>query len=331
MKWITLLYGSLLASIILLESCQRETKEQTTQEISTYHNPPEFCADSAFYYVQKQLTFGPRYLGSHGHQQCGDFLVKELERFKFHVIQQNFDATLYNGKILKARNIIGSYQPTATKRIILAAHWDTRPFADQDTIRKNDPILGANDGASGVAVLLEIARVLHNDTIPLKIGIDIIFFDAEDYGEPTWIEEKNYSQTYYCLGSQYWAKNKHIPNYRAYYGILLDMVGARNATFTMEGNSMEYAPKIVKKVWDTAERIGYSQYFVKQETPSVIDDHYFVNRYGGIPMIDIIHYNDDNNEPFFSDWHKHSDNLEQIDKNVLKAVGQTLLHVLYNE
>jgi len=318
--------------IFFLFGCEPSPTTQHQEIVQIQERiPPPFSKDTAYFYIEKQLSFGNRVIGSIGHVMCGDFIIRELERFKWSVTEQSFDAVTFDGKILKARNIIGSWNPQATKRILLAAHWDTRPFADQDTIRTHEPIQGANDGASGVAVLLEIARAIQSDTAALAIGIDLLFFDAEDYGEPAWEDKTNRNQTFYCLGSQYWAKTKHIPNYRAYYGILLDMVGAKNAVFTMEGNSMEYAPKIVRKVWDTAEKLGYGNYFVKQQTGAIIDDHYFVNKNGGIPMIDIIHYDDDNQDPFFTHWHKHSDTIEQIDKDVLKAVGHTLLYILYNE
>ncbi len=216
---------------------------------------------------------------------------------------------------------------------MLLAHWDTRPFADKDTQDRFASIDGANDGASGVGVLLEIGRVL--STIDsLSVGIDIILFDGEDWGERDG-EHANVSlsgglDSWWCSGSQYWAKNKHKKNYYASYGMLLDMVGARRSQFFREGASMTYAPEIVNKIWTIADQIGYSDYFVKQDVPAFTDDHIYVNRFAKIPMIDIVHYQ--TGIGFFGDYHHtKKDSMPIIDKAALKAVGSTLLHVIYYE
>lgn len=330
----------LLFSVLLtFQNCQQspETPKKEKKESKPRVQAPDFNADSAYALVKKQVDFGPRVPNSQRHQLCGDFLVEYLEELKgnklpIEVYEQEFQVEAYDGTLLNARNIVGSVNPAARKRILLAAHWDTRPFADQGPEETHyDAILGANDGASGVGVLLEIARVLTTtDSVPLNVGVDVLLFDVEDYGAPSFA---NSDAMYggYCLGSQYWASNPHKDGYHAYYGILLDMVGAKNARFTWEAHSKQYAPKILKMVWDTAQEIGYGQFFERRETDPIMDDHVFVNTEAGIPMIDIIHHDSSNDNIFFEHWHTLNDNMEAIDKNTLKAVGQTLLQVIYNE
>ncbi len=286
---------------------------------------PSFSADSAYKYVQAQIDFGPRVPNTKQHVTCGNYLVQQLERFGAKVTVQNADLTAFDGTILKARNIIGSYNPQAETRVLLFAHWDTRPWADNDPDKKNHEksVLGANDGASGVAVLLEIARNLGKQQP--NIGVDIAFFDAEDYGDTGGDEDS------WCLGTQYWAKNPHTPSYRAKYGILLDMVGAPNATFYREMISDYYARNIVDKVWAQASALGFGNYFINEAGGGITDDHVYVNKLTGIPSIDIIQYDKSTPTGFGKYWHTVNDTMENIDKNTLQAVGATLMHVIYSE
>ena len=290
---------------------------------------PDFNSDSAFYFISKQTAFGPRVPNTKSHIQCGEYLSTTFKNYSKAVIDQNFTSKAFDGKILKLRNIISSVNPTAIKRIIIASHWDTRPFADNDKVNKNIPIDGANDGASGVGVILELSRLLEADT-SFKIGVDFILFDGEDYGQP---ENSGFPEMKdsWCFGSQYWSKNKHAVNYNAYFGILLDMVGGKNARFAMDGTSAYFAPEIQKKIWQTASTTGYGSQFVSQITDEIIDDHYYVNRDAKIPMVDIIEWEPSDGSYFSPTWHTHDDNIQNIDKQTLKAVGQTLLNVLYNE
>jgi glutaminyl-peptide cyclotransferase len=289
---------------------------------------PSFNPDSAFLYVKKQVDFGPRVPNTSAHDKCADWLVNELKQYMDTVIVQEFKTRVFNGKVLDGKNIIGSIHPGKGNRILLSSHWDTRPFADQDSVRKNEAIDGANDGASGVGVLIEIARQLAI-TKP-DLGVDIIFYDIEDYGQP---ENSGYPEMEdsYALGTQYWAKNLHTPNYFARFGILLDMVGASHAIFTQEGTSMQYAPEIVNLVWNTASSIGYSDYFPFEKTNSIIDDHYYINGLASIKCIDIIHYDYTTRSKFWKHWHTHGDSIDKIDPVTLKVVGQTLLQVLFKE
>ncbi|MEP7127892.1 MAG: M28 family peptidase [Chitinophagales bacterium] len=288
---------------------------------------PDFNADSAYTYVAKQVAFGPRIPGTAAQEKCAQWLYAQLKSYSSNVVLQDVKVELYNGKKVPCKNLIASFHPEMQKRILLCAHWDTRPWSDQDSLDKKSAFDGADDGGSGVAVLLEIARILSQQKT--GVGIDIAFFDVEDYGPPYWDPLSNEEKpTAYCIGTQYWANNPHVSNYRAYFGILLDMVGAKNATFPQEGLSLKFAPSVVKNVWDTANGLGYGNYFVYSKTNSITDDHAFVNSINGTPCIDIINMN---SRGFAKHWHTQQDNMSIIDKGTLKAVGQTLLQVIFNE
>jgi glutaminyl-peptide cyclotransferase len=287
---------------------------------------PVFNEDSAYYFIEKQVAFGPRVPNSKGHEKAGFYLEQTLKKYADEIYIQRFSKKNYKGENMNLKNIIASFNPKAEKRILLAAHWDTRFTADQDTKDQDKPIDGANDGGSGVGVLLEIARMIKSDTQLLTIGVDILLLDGEDQGE-----DGGDTPDTWCLGAQYWAKNKHLPNYKAEYGILLDMVGAKGARFAMEGVSRYYARDIVNKVWNAGNMLGYGYHFWFYESPEITDDHLYINR-AGIKMIDIIEYSGNHQKGYFGDyWHTHNDNMDVIDKNTLKAVGQTLSFILYTE
>lgn len=317
----------LIAGLLILFSCgdgsapaNKPVNQKPSQAKQIAVTTPEFSADSAYAFVQAQVDFGPRVPNSVAHIQCGNWLVDRFKAYGAAVITQETVVRAFDGTPLKAKNIIAAYRPEKANRIILSAHWDTRPFADAGTERVNQPIDGANDGGSGVAVLLEMAR-LFSEQLP-SIGVDLILWDAEDYGKPG-VENS------YCLGSQYWAQNKHKANYQARYGINLDMVGAENARFLREGYSMNMASAIVQKVWMTGQRLGYGQYFDNQRVGAIIDDHVYMNSPGGVQSIDIIHMTPDGG--FFGAWHTHGDDMSVISKPTLKAVGQTVAEVVYQE
>lgn len=321
----------LMASCLSCNSNKNSAKQpEIINEPSYMQVSPEFNSDSAFLFIKEQVGFGPRVPNSAAHKACGDYLVSKLKMYGAQVIEQESILMTYDNIALNARNIIGSYNPDNKKRILLFAHWDTRPFADQneDIEKRTQPISGANDGASGVGVLLEVARQLYK--APLDIGVDIIFFDAEDWGQPSY--ETNYIPgEWYCLGSQYWAKNPHIPNYRASFGILLDMVGASNATFYKEGYSVKYASNVTEKIWSLASRLGYGGFFINKIGGYITDDHVPVNQLYRAPSVNIIHTSEDTSHGFGKFWHTHNDSMNIIDKITLKAVGQTVLEVLYTE
>ncbi|OKL42165.1 M28 family peptidase [Pontibacter flavimaris] len=327
----------ILCGTLCFASC--DSAEKSGNKVATVEEEapaavqaPAFNPDSAYAFVEKQVAFGPRVPNTGPHFQTGEWIVAKLKEYGAQVQEQKFQARAYDGTMLNLRNVIASYNPGAANRILLAAHWDTRPVADKDEENPDKPIDGANDGGSGVGVLLEIARTIHAAQQKPDVGVDLIFFDGEDYGQPE-SSAGPYVQDSWCLGSQYWSRNKHVPNYRANYGILLDMVGGENARFPREGYSRQFAKDIVDKVWKAGNSIGYSDFFKYQNAPAITDDHYYVNTLAKIRMIDIVelHPNAGNGDIFGAYHHRHTDTMDIISKNTLKAVGQTVLHVVYNE
>lgn len=289
---------------------------------------PVFNEDSAYAYLVRQVSFGPRVPETEAHAKCAEWLIDFFNEMADTVYVQNFRSRIFNGKGIDGKNIIASFNPQAKKRIILASHWDSRPFADHDpdSTNWNTPIDGANDGASGVAIIMETARILKAN--PLEFGIDMILFDLEDYGAPQYMNVMDNDD--WALGSQYWSKNNHVSNYRAYFGILLDMVGAPNPNFPKEYYSQQYASWVINNVWKTAEELGYGEYFSNETGNPINDDHIYMNNYGHIPTIDIIHLeNDSENSTFYPYWHTLEDNMEHIDVRTLKMVGTVVLHVIY--
>jgi len=313
--------------LMFLFSCVKEKKQplvlNTEIEIKKA-NTPMFNSDSAYFFIEQQVLFGPRSPNSEAHKKCGNYLISKLDSYGAKIYIQESIENRFDGEDLSMKNIIGSFLPEKKDRILLCAHWDSRFIADHDTERTKEPIDGANDGASGVGVLIEVAR-----QISIKqpdVGVDIIFFDLEDQGEGGGGDVLSW-----CIGSQYWSKTPHIFNYNADYGILLDMVGAPDAIFTQEAYSVEYAKEIIDKCWNQAIESGFSDYFSFEKTPGIIDDHLPINEIIKIPTIDIIEYDSSTENNFNQFWHTHGDDMNNISKETLNAVGQTVLDVLYNE
>jgi hypothetical protein len=323
----------LLVLVIIISACGSSDKKVKQQAETPWEtiNIPAFSGDSAYLFIAEQLAFGPRVPGTEAHTACASWIGNTMRNYADTVVVQGFKARAYNGKILRGKNIISSFNVENKKRVLLCAHWDSRPYADHDPdlSKHQTAIDGANDGASGVGVLIEVARQFSHQHP--TIGVDIIFFDLEDYGPPQ--DAQNYAgEDNWGLGSQYWANNPHETNYRAQYGILLDMVGVKDATFLMEGFSMMYAPSRVKKVWDIARKLGYAKNFLDEEGSYITDDHYYVNRIINIPTINIIHLDPEStNGSFFDHWHTVNDNIEFIDRNTLEIVGNVVLNVVYRE
>ena len=321
---------------VLLAACSGGKKSSSENTASAAQQPvgPTFVADSAYLFCQQQCDFGPRTMNSEAHDRCGEWIAAKFRQYGMEVTLQKADLKGYDGTMLHSTNIMASYRPELTPRLLLCAHWDSRPWADNDPDEANHrkPVVAANDGASGVAVMIEVARLLAADT--LGVGVDFVCFDAEDWGTPQWAESEGSDADTWALGSQYWAAQyaatPAAPRYR--YGILLDMVGGEGARFYQEQVSLMFAPSVVSRVWAAAHAAGYGSFFVKEEGGGITDDHVPVNRVAGIPCIDIIaYYPDCEASSFGPTWHTVNDTMEHIDRSTLEAVGQTLLHVLYAE
>jgi Zn-dependent M28 family amino/carboxypeptidase len=309
------------ATVMLCLSCKNEPKknqtkplESSTPSIAT----PTFNTDSAFAFVEKQVSFGFRVPGSKSHKACGNWIISKMKAYGAQVTVQDFKSNFFDKKNVPSFNIIASYQPELPDRIVLAAHWDTRMIGEKDQKMKNKPIMGADDGASGVANLIEMARLLQSTKLP--IGVDLIFFDAEDNGN---------DQKGWCQGAEYWSKNLHKQGYKARFGILMDMVGAKNAKFGHESYSKQNAGDYMNKIWSIAQGMGYADLFVNTETGAITDDHYYVMANAGIPMVDIINrpMNPDT-DGFGTHHHTQGDNLSVIDKRTLGAVGKVVTEVM---
>jgi hypothetical protein len=285
--------------------------------------PVSFDADSAYGFIEKQVKFGPRVPGSAAHAKTAAWLIDKLNGYTDTVHVQKGEVVGFKGQTVPFQNIIGVFNPNSKDRILLSAHWDTRPLADEDPNASNRPADGANDGGSGVGVLLEIARQLHANRPGL--GIDIVLFDVEDGGE-----RRGNSETW-CLGSQYWSKTPHVPGYKARFGILLDMVGAKDAVFPYELHSLDFASDYVYLVWQTAQSLGYGNFFRNEKGGHITDDHYYINSILGIRTLDIIQYNTNSDNGFGEYWHTQNDNMSIIDRKTLKAVGHTVIEVIYRQ
>ena len=295
---------------------------------------PAFVADSAYAFCQQQCDFGPRTMNSEAHDRCGEWIAQKFRDYGMEVTLQQADLRGYDGTTLKSTNIIAKYRPEQTERILLCAHWDSRPWADNDPDEANHhkPVMAANDGASGVAVMLEVARLISSDT--LAVGVDFVCFDAEDWGTPQWADSEGSDADTWALGAQHWAENyaQHPSPSTIRYGILLDMVGGQGAKFYQEQVSKYYAPDVVRKVWAAAEAVGYGSIFPKDEGHGITDDHVPVNQKAKIPCIDIIpYYPDCDASGFGPTWHTVNDDMQHIDRNTLQAVGQTMIQVLFSE
>ena len=321
---------SIYALLLLCVSCAKQ------QQSSTPDVRCAFSADSAYTYIAQQLAFGARVPGSEAHEACGDWLVSELARHGAQVKSQHGTMTNYAGKPQAIRNIVAILEGNTPYAILLCAHWDCRPWSDEEELYENrfEPVMGANDGASGVGTILEMVRQLalrkaKGEFIPT---VQVVFFDCEDMGTPAHFTGPQRDHTW-CLGSQLWAReyknstlNSQLSTLNCQYGILLDMVGDPSATFPKEYYSMQYAGSYVERLWREASRLGYGRYFVQQATYyPITDDHYYVNTMAGIPCVDVIDYKMNTETGFAEWWHTQHDDIQNINKQTLQAVGETVL------
>jgi glutaminyl-peptide cyclotransferase len=346
-KWFVYLIILAFAVPFLMDSFKGCTGETETGTTTVAERPlpkidiPSFSADSAYAFTEKIVGMSPRVVGTEGARKVKAYLVQQFKKYGADVIEQPFTVKTFDGKTHAATNIIARCNMQATKRILLSAHWDSRPFADSreetDPAHRNKPILGADDSGSAVAMLIEMTRQLQAKPLS-NIGVDIVLFDAEDYGDTskarlTTQAQVDAQEKTWALGSQYWGATPHVAGYTAAYGINLDMAGAQNARFTKEPTSQKYASGVLEKVWRVAQFHGFGSYFVEEPTSftnGMIDDHLYINQLAKIPTIDIFN-NSAETKSFGKYWHTHNDNMSIIDKATLKAVGQTVLSVLHYE
>ena len=329
-----ILYGIMSLSVLLFTACkgQKTAVDNAPAIDSSRICSVKFSGDSAFRFVKDQCNFGPRVPNSEAAARCADYIERKFTEFGLKVTNQRTTITAWDQKKLQCRNIIAAYKPEQPERVVICAHYDSRPWADNDPdeTKRNEPVMAANDGASGVAVMLEVARLI--DKVSPKVGVDFICFDLEDYGAPDWApaEVQQRGDTW-CLGSQYWSANPHVEGYNARYGILLDMVGGRGSTFSHEGFSLKYAQSIVVRLWEAAVYAGASDYFINSPGGYITDDHIPMNEVAMIPTVDVVPYHEEGESNFGPTWHTTQDTPENIDPEVLRAVGQTVIQMLSEE
>ncbi|MEA2064656.1 MAG: M28 family peptidase [Gemmatimonadota bacterium] len=272
-----------------------------------------FDGERSFAELEAQVDFGFRVPGTDAHRACSEYLSGRLSEYADSIWNDRWEHVLSTGDTVALVNICASFNPGEKKRVLLCAHWDTRPIAehDPDPASRDKPIPGANDGASGVAVLLELARVF--SLAPPAAGVDIVLFDCEDYGD-------FHADTDVLIGSKRFAW-EHGGHYRPALGVLLDLIGDRNARFTYEGYSWNYLPADCELIWETAEALGYGQIFAKQVGSGVTDDHVPLLR-AGIRCIDIVQMG----LPY---WHTRADTPDKCSPSTLEAVGRTIAAVVY--
>ena len=282
-------------------------------------NEIKFDGNSAFNWLEQQCEFGPRNPGSVGYIDCKEFLINNLEDLSDSVFTQNFINTeLRENKTYDLSNIIAEFKVNSEKHILLGAHWDTRPWADRDLDISNHstPIIGANDGASGVAVLMELAKMF--DNYPPTVNITLVLFDGEDMG----VEGVNNS---WAKGSQYFAKNLPIP--KPDFGIIIDMIGDSNLEIPIERNSYRVAPNLVNELWDLADKLKLSA-FQNKLGYDIYDDHIPLWEIAEIPAIDLIDFNYPNQ--WINYWHTLNDIPQNCSSNSLEQVGQLLSTYIYS-
>lgn len=316
-KWLYLLF------LLFLLGCSENNNSGLTFT-EKGREVPAFDVDSAYHFVNEQVQLGPRVPNSQAHREAIDYYTRKLSEYAGEnaVYVQRFEAEGYD-ESLTLGNVIAAFNLNSPDRIMISAHWDSRPRADMDSTNTSEPIPGADDGASGVGVLLELARMFRDN--PPPVGVDIVLFDGEDYGESGDLSR-------YFLGSRYWSQNPPVPGYSPRFGILLDMVGGTGAQFPKEQYSVNYAPNLVDEVWNIAKEKGYGDLFLNEQGAAVSDDHVIVNEQAKIPIINIIHhYRKDNGVAEFPPyWHTQNDDMDIISKETLQAVGDVMAELIYN-
>lgn len=273
----------------------------------------EFDGAKAMEYVRAQMAFGARVPGTAAHRNAGDWLAREFGARADTVIQQTWTHTTADGKRLPMRNVLARFNPSATRRVLYVAHWDSRPRAEKatDPSRRSLPVPGANDGASGVAILLALADALKAKRT--DIGVDLLLVDGEDWGDFD-------NNTDVLIGSRYFAKNLPEAGYAPEFGIVWDMVGKPDARFQYESHSVRAAPEVVQRVWTIAAQVGHGQYFPKFEYGPITDDHVPLIEVG-LKVIDVIDLE-------FDHHHTPEDTEDKVSPLTLQAVGDVAIAVI---
>lgn len=309
----------LFSTLIVASGCDK---------LSSRFSGPKTAFDSkaAISYAQAQVDFGPRVPGTPAHEKAGDWIISEMKKRTDSVIVQSWTQTTAKGDKLPMRNILARINPQATQRVLYLTHWDTRPTADNDTNlgKRAQSFAGANDGASGVGLFLALADLWKNT--PPSVGVDLLFVDGEDWGSFDPDSAGNYPDA--LFGSQYFANNLPSPDYKPLYGVLFDMIGDKDLQLYQEANSVQSAPEVVRRVWETAGDLGYSRYFLNEVGEAVTDDHMPLLK-KGLRVIDVldIQYgplpaNHNGYTQANPDYHHTSqDTMDKISAQSLQIVG----------
>lgn len=315
----------ILLAVFTFNSCSEKKVEvsKPLYELQSNVIIPTFEANNAYQYIKEQIKFGPRNPNSMAHAAALNYLTNTLNKFTQTVIKQPFTYTGYNGEKLQLTNVIAKFNPKNKNRIMICAHWDSRPRSEhaKDPTKRKLPVLGANDGASGVGVILELARILSENKI--NYGIDLVLFDGEDYGLES-------DLTNFSLGSKYYSSKIINETYPA-FAVLLDLVGDKEAQFLIEKNSKDYAPDIVNMFWNKASEIGADKFSFGVSEP-IYDDHIPLNQ-AGIRTIDIIDselIGANTSVERRNYWHSDKDTIDNIGVETLQQVGDVLTNIIYS-
>jgi glutaminyl-peptide cyclotransferase len=304
---------SILVLVCLLVACNSDAKEGSaaqrgaTTGATTGATSTGFDGNAAYNYAKAQFDFGPRVPGTPAAKQAGDWIIRQMSARADTVIVQSFTHTTADGKKLPMRNILARFRPELTERILYLTHWDSRPVSESAATdaEKKMPVPGANDGASGVGLLVALADVLKKT--PPGVGVDLLFTDGEDYGQfgPPEVDV--------LIGSKYFASHLPSPGYKPLYGVLWDMIGDKDLRIPYEMNSFQQAPEVVSRVWQTAADMGYGNIFVQESGGAINDDHMPLLA-TGMRVIDVIDLE-------YPPHHTPQDTMDKISAKSLAIVG----------
>jgi len=313
-----------IAALLAATACGAKG-DKPAAAVAAVRTSNEFNADSAMSYIRQQMAFGPRIPGTETARKTGDWIVSRLRATADTVVEQRWTHTLATGKTLPMRNIFARFKPNAKQRILYVTHWDTRPFADSETdpAKAKLPMPGANDGASGVALLMAVADALKKT--PPNTGVDLLFVDGEDWGTfgPPDVDV--------LIGSTYFAQHLPYPGYAPTFGVLWDMIGDADLNIYQEVNSAQAAPEVVQKVWSTAKDMGYEKYFIPEAREPITDDHVPLIK-AGLKVIDVIDIDfgprDESGNVTTNYHHTLQDTMDHVSAKSMKIVGDVAMALL---